>query len=280
MFDLDSPPLYRLGRPPLMKAIGQVSFPFISNITDLRSIEGFKAAVEEKFPYMHQLSSQQVSVALDPLGSSSVQSNKFDGWLFSDDSDWALQVFPNSATISVGSQYFEFDNFQQRFSKVMDALSTELHIKRIDRIALRYINVVEIPQSEPSVWKAWFKPEIIGWIGSDIVNNETLIEASITQTMLIYSMNNQNDYYAPDVNSVLRHGLIPANTIIPGLDSKLLKENKGFLIDIDSYINSPQAFDAQELTHQISKLHSVIDKFFFWILTDEGAKYFERLILK
>ncbi|MCL5047517.1 MAG: hypothetical protein M1374_01785 [Firmicutes bacterium] len=55
---------------------------------------------------------------------------------------------------------------------------------------------------------------------------------------------------------------------------------QAYLLDIDVFTEESQSFEPAQLTKQPATLHDQIDRFFYWSLTDNGAAYFGREVLK
>jgi uncharacterized protein (TIGR04255 family) len=79
-----------------------------------------------------------------------------------------------------------------------------------------------------------------------------------------------------DVTARIRHGFVPAGTEVR-LDASLMStvEQNSYVIDIDIFVQAPQPFEPTALLAQFTALHSQIDTFFRWSLTEEGMQYFE-----
>ncbi len=54
MFGLDPAPRYRLTRPPLVEALGQVRFPVRAKLNTLDGVAPVQERLDEVFPYMNQ----------------------------------------------------------------------------------------------------------------------------------------------------------------------------------------------------------------------------------
>jgi uncharacterized protein (TIGR04255 family) len=146
-------------------------------------------------------------------------------------------------------------------------------VTRVDRLGIRYVNIAEMPPGDPEAWRLWFRPELTGWSATQTVADDTRLLTSITQTQLAAPPTGRLSGPPVDIQAMVRHGFIPANTLIPGVLPRQ-PQNSAFLLDIDLFIEAPQPFDADELSRQLTLLHDEIDRFFYWSLAAEGAKYF------
>ena len=75
---------------------------------------------------------------------------------------------PAAATLSAGSTYAGVEEFAASFRRVLEALH-DMRIPRCDRIGVRYLSLAISLPGEDASWRRWFKPEFIGWSGSDVV---------------------------------------------------------------------------------------------------------------
>jgi uncharacterized protein (TIGR04255 family) len=76
-----------------------------------------------------------------------------------------------------------------------------------------------------------------------------------------------------EVQGIIRHGVAPAGSAVPGFETQL--ERDSFLLDLDLFVLGVQPFDPSALHEQFATLHGQIDRFFRWSLTDEGAEHFQ-----
>jgi hypothetical protein len=200
------------------------------------------------FPYLKQEQLQQVSLLVGPGGPPAAETQTAHTWHFEDDSGWSLVIAPDNATLSIGPRYSEFREFSDRFSAVLCALSE-------------------------GAWRRWFRAELTGWSGTDLISDGTKLITSLTQTQLAAPPVGELSGPPVDIQAIVRHGVIPANTIVPGA-VPAQPQRSAYLIDIDVFVEAPQPFDPTELSRQVTVLHDQIDRFFYWAMSDEGAAYF------
>jgi uncharacterized protein (TIGR04255 family) len=272
MFDLEPVTRYRLARPPLVQALGQVQYPVLARLQTLDGIAPLQESLGELFPYMEQQQVQQVSLLVGPGGPAG-ESQTTRSWSFTDDSGWALVVAPGMATLSIGPEYGKFEEFEERFGAVVDALGSVIGIKRCDRLGLRYVDVAEVPPTDEHAWRAWFRPELTGWSATPLVREDTRVETSLTQTQLAAPPSGDLAGPPVDVQAIIRHGFVPANAMLPGV-LPAQTENPAFLLDVDLFVQGHQPFDADGLTRQVAMLHDQVDRFFRWSLAPAGEEYF------
>jgi uncharacterized protein (TIGR04255 family) len=274
MFDLDPVGRYRLERPPLVQALGEIRYPLRARLQTLDGVADLQDRLAAVFPYMEQDQIQQVSLLMGPGVPPRSDTQTTRAWRFTDDAGWTLVINAQAATLSVGPDYGDFDEFRTRFAEAISALHETNHLPRCDRLGLRSGDIAETPPGEEGAWREWFRPEMTGWPGSPVVGPNASIATTITQTQLAATPTGEFAGIPHPVQGIVRHGYIPANTMVPGLVRPTPIETPAFLQDIDLFIEGHQPFDSDELARQVTLLHDQVDRFFRWSLTDTGAEYF------
>lgn len=278
MFGLPSAPQYHLTRSPLAQAFGQVQFSTRAKLATLEGIAPVQERLDGVFPFMKPQHVQQVSLLVGPSGASAAGSQSEQTWQFEDAHGWTLGLSADTATVSVGPQYGDFGEFSARFEAVLSALAEGAGVTRADRLGVRYVNIAEVPPTDPDAWRSWMRPELTGWIATGTVADGTRLLTSITQSQLAAPPEGELSRSPADVQAIVRHGLVPPNTMVPGV-LPVQPQGAAYLLDIDLFVEAPQAFDPAELSGQLTMLHDQIDRFFYWALTDDGATYFGREVL-
>jgi len=273
MFDLGPVRRYRLARAPLVQALGQIRYPLRARIQTLDGIAPLQDRLVSLFPYMEQEQVQQVSLLVGPGGPAASETQTARTWRFTDDAGWALVVSADSATLSIGPQYGNFEEFRTRFRTILEALEGSIAVARCDRLGLRYVDIAELPPGDEGAWHRWFRPELTGWSATSVVGGDTRLVTSITQTQLAAPPVGDLSGPPVDIQAIVRHGFIPANTMVPGM-FPTQPQNSAYLLDVDLFVEGHQPFDPEELSRQITMLHDQIDRFFRWTLTPDGETYF------
>lgn len=274
MFELESPGRYRLARAPLAQALAQVRFPLIAHLQTLAGIAPVQDRLRELFPYMEQQRVQEFALQVGPGAvAAPPEVETSTTWEFTDDDGRLLVLAAGSATLSVGEQYEGIEDFSERFRQVLDALGAVESLRRCDRLGVRYLSLAEPPPADQDSWSRWFRSELTGWVSSGIVAPDTSVTGSITQTQLVSPPVADLAVCPGDVGGVVRHGFVGPNTGIPGVPP-IVSEQAAYLLDLDLFVAVPQRFDLDRLVAQFLALHSQIDRFFKWTLTEDGRDYF------
>jgi uncharacterized protein (TIGR04255 family) len=201
-----------------------------------------------------------------------VQAESVVNWRFTDDVGHAFVVALDTATLEVGSAYQGVEDFARRFREGLQALESS-GVHRSTRLGLRYLNMAEIRPEAEQEWREWFRPEVIGWPGSNLLSPETRLSASVTQTQLRTPPAGELAVAPAEVQAIIRHGWFPPGTGVPGLATRPTTY-PAYLLDIDFFIEYSQEFQTDTLIEQFRALHRQIDRFFYWSLTENGARRF------
>lgn len=270
MFNLEPTSQYTLSNPPLAQALAQVRFPLLAKIHSLDGVAVLQEALSKQFPYM-----QRVVEASVIVGSSGVdaQPEHSVAWHFTDDEERLLVVGSSIATLSVGGQYVGIADFAARFEEILHTLRTVYSIRRCDQVGVRFLDLVTDGGDDVGQWRRWFNGNVVGWAASEIVHGEAHLQAAVSQIQLVSPPVNELSVCPSDVQVVVRHGVAPVDSVLPGIPPTHFKE-RSFFLDIDVFVASPQDFDVASIGLQFRAMHSQIDRFFRWTLTEEGEKYF------
>lgn len=265
----ERPARFRLREAPLTQALVQVKFPLLARLETLAGVSPLQDRLQALFPYMNQQKVGELQVTVGPAGMVP-QTSTTTVTEFSDDEGWRLSIAPGEATLTVGSVYGGVEDLAERFAQTLKALHEDLGIRRCERIGTRFVNVVELAAGEESMWTTWFRPEICGWpIGSNLGADIRLL-TTITETRLSRSSALE---LPGEVQALVRHGYVPAGTSIPTLTPEPITQ-PSFILDLDVFVQAPQRFEPDTLLRQFAEMHSDIETFFFWSLTEAGKDHF------
>lgn len=277
VFNIEQPRRYQLERPPLTQVLAQIRFPLVAHFQELSGIAGIQDSLFDLFPYMDRQQVLQLTLAVGLASNVPAPPETAGVWRFTGDDGWTFVLEPGSAAlVASGADYFGIEDFTRRFSRVLHTLSQTQRIRRCDRLGVRYINIVESPPSQERTWSRWFRPELIGWIGSALLASDTRLQSSVTLSQLTAKPTGPFAGVPADVQALIRHGVIPSGTEIPLVDVSPPRrvEHESYVLDLDLFIQAPQHFAPEAVLEQFTALHTQIDGFFRWALTEEGERYF------
>lgn len=269
VFELEEVPRYRLARAPLVQALAQVRFPLVAHLQTLPGIAPLQDRLVDLFPYMEQKQAQEIGLLVGPGGVAATEGQSSITWEFTNDVEGRLLVLgAGSATLSVGPDYVGIDDFAELFIAVLAALAEVERVRRCDRLGVRYVSLAEQPSGDELAWTRWFRSELTGWVGADVIAPGGLV-SSLTQTQLVQDPPDDKD----DVHALVRNGVVPPGTIVPGVPPVEVAQ-LSYLLDLDFFVMVPQRFEPESLARQFLAMHGEIDRFFRWTLTPEGCDHF------
>ena len=271
MFGIEAASQYKLENPPLAQALAQVRFPILARLRSLDGIAPLQDALSSLFPYMERVT--EATLVIGPAGPVDVQQEQAVSWYFTDDEGRALVVSANSVTLSVGEQYDGVDDFSNRLEAALSALRDVLGLRRCDRLGVRFLDIVPASLDTGEGWTTWFRGELLGWVGSGVLDKGATLQTSITQTQVTAEPAGELADVPSEVQAVIRHGVLQPGSTIPGIPPVSIDE-RSFMLDLDLFLVQQQAFDAQAVLAQFRALHGQIDRFFRWSLTEQGATHF------
>lgn len=264
-------PRYRLERAPLVQALAQVRYPLIAALETMPGVAPLQERLREAFPYMEQERVQEVSLVIGPAGPAGGAGAASVTWNLTNDAGTLVVIGAGSATLSAGASYTTVEEFSDDFERTLRALES-VGVPRCDRLGVRYLSLAAELPGEDRSWRRWFRPELLGWAGSDTVADGVL-ETSINQVMLRHAPTGDLAGPPADVQATVRHGAVPAGTDVPGIPP-LQVPHPAYLLDLDVYVAGHQPFDPARILKQFEMFHTQIDGFFYWSLTQEGAEHF------
>ena len=271
LFQLPEAPRYRLEQAPLAQALAQVRYPLVAALETMAGIAPLQEALRDKFPYMEQEMVQEVSLVVGPAGPAAGAGAASVTWKLSNDAGTRIVIGAGSATLSAGPSYTTVEDFSTDFSHVLDALES-VKVPRCDRLGVRYLSLVPDVPHKDRAWRQWFKPELLGWAGSDVVADKAL-ETSVNQVTLRHAAVGDLAGLSAEVQAVVRHGSVPTGTELPGIPPLRLEEPSYFL-DLDVFSVGAQPLRPSAILQQFAAFHQQIDAFFYWSLTEKGLEHF------
>lgn len=271
LFNIPEAPRYHLDQAPLVQALAQVRYPLVASLETMTGIAPLQESLRDEFPYMQQEQVQELSLVSGPAGPAAAAASSVT-WKMSDDAGRMLVIGSGTSTLSVNNQYTNVDDFLESFYHLLTGLSEVVRIPRCDRIGIRFLSFAEALPADAQSWRRWFRDDITGWPGSAAVLEGTL-SSTMTQTQLIHPPTGNLAGPPADIQAVIRHGAVPEGTTVPGIPPYEVTTD-GFLMDLDLYVVGEQPFNVDRLTSQFQILHSQIDRFFYWTLTESGREHF------
>ena len=160
-----------------------------------------------------------------PSAFSGEQSREFPRY-FSRDNTMAVSVREDALVIET-TRYDRWERVRGVLAEVLAAREEIGGVDGVERIGLRYIDEIRVPNDSQDGWSPWVHPSLLGPapIGDDLG-----LKATEWQAVMVFNRE-------PDRTLVLRYGPREGFAVNPGGDSKRPTPLPGpfFLMDIDSF---------------------------------------------
>lgn len=181
-------------------------------------------------------------------------------------------VARNAITVET-TDYQEFDDFRALVLTVADAVATTTNIVGIERIGLRYIDEVRVPDEirDASDWRGWISDDVIGVL--DVTDGYT---PDALQTVLRLVGEDSTGV-------VLRYAAMVGDGVVG--DGPLRRRAPAasgpfFVIDTDSFRTSTgpamEDFDHERIASILDLIHEPVGTLFHRAITDRLREEFRR----
>lgn len=183
-------------------------------------------------------------------------------------------TFFSEALILETTSYTRFEDFVSVLNLVLTARNEAAPLDGVERVGLRYIDEIRVPQDDGVTWSEWVSPTLLGPQPlADAINLDILESQG---TMVFASSGEHLTYPGSDGSEhrmVLRYGPGLGYAIEPGdaLRRSLPAPGPYFLIDIDSFWTAGPTtpeFNERGLTTLVSGLHAPVRALFESLITD------------
>jgi len=183
-------------------------------------------------------------------------------------------TFFSEALILETTSYTQFEDFLSVANLVLSARNEAGSLDGIERVGLRYIDEIRVPQDGGISWSDWVSPTLLGphplaaGLRLEIIESQGLMVFASSGEHLTYPGSDENEH-----RMVLRYG--PGEGYAIELDSELRRSSPApgpyFLVDIDSFwtagATTPE-FNELGLTTLLSGLHAPVRALFESLITD------------
>jgi uncharacterized protein (TIGR04255 family) len=244
---------------PIVLAAMELRHPTTEALTaaDRRAIKSLVAA---RVPILK--SAQMVQIQVTTGGSSPETTTEEFPRFFSRDSTLSVS-FRRDAIVVESSNYLGWDNFRVLAINALDARRQVSAVDGIERIGLRYIDEIRVPDASPIDWAKWVANSVVG---PDALTISGLPIAQ-WQGTAVYGEQ-------PGRALVLRYGPREGFAVDPNGDLKRktsITSGPFFLIDIDSFWIPPEGtpeFDVEKAMKMADELHVPVRTLFDSLVTD------------
>lgn len=259
-------PHYKLHKDPLSLVLCQIRFSkvrrmpeFIPQIHDLLRKEGFPEDV----------SATVQQVVITPGNKPEITERKQDEFR-SKDNQWSLTIGEDMLAL-VTTAYDRFEGFASRLKRSLEVIDqiAEIHHGMINRIGLRYVDVIDVPEGK--TYKDFLQTSLHGPISSVFTqSNQWLHLESVGRTQLgtmivRITQNDKGIVLPPDIiHKPMKHKMqIEAGKIIT-------------LVDTDHFVEGAWDYDLDSIMSTTNELHEAINAAWFNdLVTKEALEIWE-----
>lgn len=188
--------------------------------------------------------SQELQISMETVSSSIQEMKK---WVYHGREREKSMILESQSLTMTIKRYETYDGAISEFKAVLDALFRESRDLFSSRIGVRYINSIDLNESEPLEWSEYLNEDILG-----IVSFHASENVSRVFHVLEYNFDGQSLKY--------QFGL-------PNPDYPAVIRKKQFILDLDSYFTG--AFDEREIYDCIGSCHRKIQELFEKSITDK-----------
>jgi uncharacterized protein (TIGR04255 family) len=249
---------------PLVWVTAEVRYPQSPRLRQQKTLDAIQLDLEHVLPIVRD--EQQVTVQVGPQGVQGPVSEERAQRLLNRASTVSAVIGPQVATVET-SAYTRSEDFLELVGTVADAVMRHVPLAAVERVGLRYINEIRVPEpvTEVRSWGRWVASELIG--AAHLADRFTTEAA---QGLVQYQTGGGRQM-------VFRYGALPVGTVVapsamqrPEVDT----QRPVFVVDIDSFWEAKKPEDAQTpdstlLRGLLDKLHHPISDAFEATITDD-----------
>jgi uncharacterized protein (TIGR04255 family) len=209
----------------LRQVICRMDFPALLGFTDSLP-SGLKSTLRSVLPVAEMKPVRFGNLAVTVGIQTQVESDMQEGvqWTFhSSDRTRRLTIGPTFMTLEF-DEYLDFPDFQNVLVQAIKALSGSVPAIEANRLGLRFINEIELPNGNPLNWS--------GYINARLVKLQSAIPASASARRTLGLVEFAND----DIRFRFQFGM-------PNPDYPAPIRRRLFVLDYDAYVESGVAFD-------------------------------------
>lgn len=243
----------RYKNPPLVEAVCE--FRLTQNTHWDLTIPGlFYEGVKEEFPHREQRSVQELQVTQEPQGFRQELRVAERVLLFSQDRKLLVQLGPRLLVVNALKPYPAWQGFKPRIEKAWDRLQEIIDVQGLERIGLRYINRIELPETEAVV-------ELGNYFDFHIT-----IGPRLPRVMASFIAGAEFSY--KEGRDRCRVQLTPATGS---------GEKSAVILDIDYFLVRPRAVEVSDALEWVEEAHTQVEEIFEGCITDRLRERFEEV---
>jgi uncharacterized protein (TIGR04255 family) len=240
----------RLRNSPLVHVLAQAQFSPVLDIAD--SLKAVQAGLRPLgFVKLQSGQFQQFQIQIQDGAPPKIESHP--RWEFVNRDDTLSLVLSDTFVSLQTSRYSDFPDFSQTKMKVLDVLAKVTNISWIERIGLRYVNLVRPDASE--AYRDYLRAELLGFPMEEVIAGPTPQANFATQAFAVTAIG----------TLVVRSYQLPSGQFVPPeLQPNSLKYSERFqsagnvaALDIDHFVQKGFEFTSAEVIAMLGALHDL-----------------------
>lgn len=208
--------------------------------------------VKKNFPKRKQRLIQRVDTTQNAEGRKHHLSTEERIVFLTDDGKSFIQIGSYLLAINCLKPYPTWKSFKSKIERAFNTLVNIVDIKGLQRIGLRYINLIEIPRSTVGL--------------DDYFQLRPFVGGRLPQVMENFIVGCM--FPSSDEQDVCKVQFTNATSKKPG--------NSAFLLDLDYFLSKPQAVGADKALEWVETAHQQVETIFEGCLTERLRKMFRR----
>lgn len=252
---------------PLALVAAEIRFTDAARLRQQQTRDDIAIALENRFPFAEPL--QQANFNLTVGGAPQVQ-ERIGVVLKNTSSTESLTLMSESLTYET-TAYSSFEELLEAITTACDALVAAKVLPAVQRVGLRYIDEVRVPETVVDVrqWSRWIDERLIGhlWVGPDD------FPATSTQTVSTYDLGEGRGL------NVRCAALDQGTIVVPQhLKRSAIESGPFFVLDFDGFRDfsrlDPVQLSAEVVSASLSVVHVPCGTAFQRSITDEARTLF------
>jgi uncharacterized protein (TIGR04255 family) len=254
---------------PLSWVTAEIRYPQAPRLRQQQTLDQIQIALETLLPIGR--SEHQLTLQIGPGGSVNPQEQAYR--LLNRASTASAVIGPQALTVETTS-YRRSEDFLSLVRAVVDVVLQRSSIPAVERIGLRYINEVRVPDAitRPEQWQSWVAPVLLN--ATEVSGGRSV---AALQGIVQYETDDQQ-------HMTFRYGTFGSGTVVGNPVLKRADNDQTqpfFLLDLDSFWEamSPEsalAPDSERIAEILDSLHEPISDIFEGALTDRLRQVFRR----
>lgn len=242
----------KYANPPLVEAVCE--FRFTPDTQWDMTIPGLLyEKLKDEFPRREQRLFQEIELTRGPDGlEQQIRTNERILFLM-EDKKIVVQVGPRLLAINCLKPYPTWEGFKPKIARAFETLSTATEVRGLQRLALHYINRIEIPASAPRL--------------EDYFELYLHLGPQLPQDIVNFIVGCEFPY--ANSRDMCRVQLTPAPSGAP--------ESLTMILSIDYFLAKPRGIEPEQAMDWVEQAHQSVEEIFEGCITDGLRKLFQEV---